>query len=110
MSGEHSALEKYVEEILVEIMGERVMYVGIQVSSTGGFQESPSNGCCSIQTMTEQQRKHRDDLANAKQIPLVLPEYIPPLDSTVSRDSIPRDFEYMLIIVYIPKGIHAIGP
>jgi hypothetical protein len=38
-----------------------------------------------------------------------LPEYIPPLAGTVSSDSIPRDFEYTLINVYILKGIHVFG-
>jgi hypothetical protein len=44
MSGEHSAVEKSVEEILVDLMAERVMSVGIQASSTGGLQASPSTG------------------------------------------------------------------
>jgi N-dimethylarginine dimethylaminohydrolase len=30
MSGEHSTLEKSVEEILIDLMAERVMSVGIQ--------------------------------------------------------------------------------
>jgi hypothetical protein len=109
MSGEHSTLEKSVEEILVDLMAERVMSVGIQASSTGGLQASPSTGRRSSRT-TEKRRKHRDDLANAKQIPSVLPEYIPPLAGAVNHDSIPRDFEYTLITAYIPKGIHIVGP
>jgi hypothetical protein len=28
----------------------------------------------------------------------------------VSRDNIPWDLEYTLIIAYLPKGIHAVGP
>jgi hypothetical protein len=28
----------------------------------------------------------------------------------VNRDSVPRDFEYMLITAYLPKGIRAVGP
>jgi hypothetical protein len=44
MSGEPNALENSVEEILVELMAERVMFVGIQVLSTGGLQASPSTG------------------------------------------------------------------
>jgi hypothetical protein len=51
-----------------------------------------------------------DDLANAKKIPSVLLEYIPPLAGTVNHDNIPHEFEYMLIIVYIPKGIRVVGP
>jgi hypothetical protein len=54
---------------------------------------------------TEKRSKHRDDLANAKQIPSVLPDYIPPLTGMVNRDSVPRDFEYTLITAYLPKGI-----
>jgi hypothetical protein len=42
MLGERSTIEKYVEEILVDLMDERVMSIGIQVSSTNGLQESPS--------------------------------------------------------------------
>jgi hypothetical protein len=42
MSGEHNTLEKFVEEILIELMDEKVIYVGIQVSLTGGLQASPS--------------------------------------------------------------------
>jgi hypothetical protein len=67
-----------VEEILVDLMTERVMSVGIQASSTGGLQASPSTGRRSGRT-AEKRSKHRDDLANAKQIPSVLPDYIPPL-------------------------------
>jgi hypothetical protein len=85
MSGEHSALEKSVEEILVDLMAERVMSVGIQASSTGGLQASPSTGRRSSRTTTEKRRKHRDDLANVKQIPSVLPDYIPPLAGMVNR-------------------------
>jgi hypothetical protein len=44
MSSEHSAIEKFVEKILVDLMTKRVMYVGIQASSTGKLQASPSTG------------------------------------------------------------------
>ena len=54
--------------------------------------------------------KHHDDLGNAKQIPSILPDYIPPFIGTVNRENIPCDFEYMLIIAYIPKGICIVGP
>jgi hypothetical protein len=93
MSGEHSALEKSMEEILIDLMAEKVMYVGIQASSTGRLQASPSTGCQSSRTVTEKRRKHQDDLANAKQIPSVLPDYILPLAGPVSHDNVPRDFE-----------------
>jgi hypothetical protein len=109
MSGEHSAIEKSVEEILVDLMTERVMSVGIQASSTSGLQASPSTGRRSGRT-AEKRSKHRDDLANAKQIPLVLPDYIPPLAGMVNHDNIPQDFEYTLITAYLPKGIRTVGP
>jgi hypothetical protein len=43
-----------------------------------------------------------------KKILSVLLDYIPPLASTISHDSIPHDFEYTLITVYILKGIHVV--
>jgi hypothetical protein len=42
MLGERSIVEKSMEEILVDLMNERVMFVGIQASSTSGLQASPS--------------------------------------------------------------------
>jgi len=109
MSGERSAVEKSVEKILVDLMAERVMFVGIQASSDGLLQASPLIRWHSGHT-TEKRSKHRDNLANAKKIPLVLLEYIPPLAGIVIRDSIPCDFEYTLITTYIPKGIRVVGP
>jgi hypothetical protein len=112
MSDEFSAAEKIVRESLIELMTERVMSmsVGIQVSSTRGVQASPSTSRESgpSQPTTEKRTKHRDDLANEKLILTILPEYIPPLAGTVSRDSVPRDFEYTLVTAYLPKGIRAV--
>jgi hypothetical protein len=48
-------------------------------------------------------------LTNAKLIPSIPPEYIPPQAGVVSRDNVPRDFDYTLITVYLLKGIHAVG-
>jgi hypothetical protein len=76
MLGERSAVEKSVEEILIDLMAEKVMSVGIQASSIGGLQASPSTARRSSRTVTEKRSKHRDDLANVKQIPSVLPDYI----------------------------------
>jgi hypothetical protein len=45
-------------------------------------------------------------LANAKLIPSILTNYIPPLVDAVNRDSVPRDFDYTLVIAYLSKGIH----
>jgi hypothetical protein len=101
MLGEHSVLEKYMEDILVELMAKRVMFIGIQALSTG---------LRSSRTVTENRSKHHDDLANVKHIPSVFPKYIPPLACTVICDSIPCKFEYTLITAYIPKGICIVGP
>jgi hypothetical protein len=48
-------------------------------------------------------------LGNVNLIPSILSNYIPPLDGVVSCDSIPRDFDYTLITVYLPKGICTVG-
>jgi hypothetical protein len=49
-------------------------------------------------------------LANAKLIPSILPNYIPTLAGVVSHDSVPRDFDYTVITMYLLKGIQAIRP
>jgi hypothetical protein len=61
MSGKVSALEKSVEDILVDLMAEKVMSVGIHASSTVGLKASLSTGHRSSQTTTEKRRKHCDD-------------------------------------------------
>jgi hypothetical protein len=109
MLGENNTLEKSVEEILVDLMNERVMSVGILASLTRRLQASPLNGRRSGRT-AEKRRRHRDDLANGKKISLVFLEYIPPLAGLVNHDSILCDFEYTLMTMYIPKGIHVVGP
>jgi hypothetical protein len=111
MSGETNDLEKSVVEFLRKLMANRLVYKGIQVLSTRGLQASPLTGFRSthIIPVIEQKSKHRSDLANVKQIPSILPKYIPPLASTVNRDSIPRDFEYYVFTVYILKGVCIVG-
>jgi hypothetical protein len=42
MSSDLSAVEKSVEEILIDLMSEKVMSAGAHASSTRGFQASPS--------------------------------------------------------------------
>jgi hypothetical protein len=42
MSDELSAAEKIVEEVLIDLMAEKVMSASIQASSTRGVQASPS--------------------------------------------------------------------
>jgi hypothetical protein len=112
MSGERSAIEKSMEEILIDLMIEKVIFARVQASLTGGLQASPSTRRRSglSRTATEKIRKHRDDLANAKEISLLLPDYIPPLASVVSHDSFPWDFKYTLIAAYLPKWIRTVKP
>jgi hypothetical protein len=112
MSDKLRTVEKYVEEILIDLMTERVMsmYTGVQESSTRGLPTSPStaHGARPSLLSDENKTKHKDDLANDKLNPTILPTYIPPLSGTVNQDSVPRDFEYTLVTAYLPKGIHAI--
>jgi hypothetical protein len=91
-------------------MSEIRMSAAVQASSIGGVQDSPStsHGAGTSRIMKEMRMKHRDDLANAKLIPSILPAYIPPLSGAVKIDSVPRDFDYALITVYLPKEIHAV--
>jgi hypothetical protein len=60
--------------------------------------------------MTEEITKHCDELANAKLILSILPDYIPPLVGVVSRDSVLRDFNYTVITTYLSKGIQVVRP
>jgi hypothetical protein len=41
-------------------------------------------------------------------IPSILPKYIPPLSGPVNRDSVPRDFDYVVVTAYLPKGVRAV--
>jgi hypothetical protein len=115
MSDKLSAAKKIVEEVLIDLMTERVMFeramsASIQASSMRGLQASLSTtrGAGSSRPSAEKRTKHIDDLANVKLIPSVLLDYIPPLVRAVSRDSMPRDFKYSMITTYLPKGIHVV--
>jgi hypothetical protein len=112
MSKELSAVEESMKEILINLMTEKVMSVGVQASSTRGVQASPSTarGSRPSRAATEKRTKHRDDLANAKLLPSILPNYIPPLAGVVSHDSVLRDFDYTVITAYLPKGIRIVRP
>jgi hypothetical protein len=107
-----SAAEKVFEEFLIDLMTERVMSMstGIQASSKGGLPTSPytARGVGPSRPSDEKRTKHRDDLTNAKLILTILPTYIPSLSGVVNHDNVPRDFEYALVIAYLPKGIHAV--
>jgi hypothetical protein len=115
MSEELSAIEESVKEVLINLMNarvmyERVMYVGVQASSTGGVQASPSiaRGSWPSRVITEKTTKHRDYLANAKLILTILPDYIPPLASTVSHDIVLRYFYYTMVTAYLLEGIRVV--
>jgi hypothetical protein len=101
--------DKVVEEVLIDLMAEKVMSFGIQASSMRGVQASPliSRGSEPSIPVTKKRAKHRDDLANANLILIILPKYILPLTRAVSCDNVPRDFYYTMVTKYLPKGIHA---
>jgi hypothetical protein len=92
------------------IIYERVMSTSIQSSSMRGLQASLSTarGAGSSRPSKEKTTKQRDDLANAKLIPSILSDYIPPLAKAVSQDSVPRKFYYTMITTYLLKGIWAV--
>jgi hypothetical protein len=94
MSEELSAAEKIIEEFLIDLMAEKVMSGSIQVSSMRGVQASLSTtrGSKPSQVITKKRTKHRDDLANAKHILTIFPDYIPPLAGMVSLDSVTERF------------------
>jgi len=111
MSEDLTTLE-YVKEVLIDlrtekVMSERRMSAGVQASSTWGVQYSPSTSCGAgtSRIATEMRMKHRDDLANVKSIPNILLTYIPPLSGAVNMDSVLRDFDYVLVTMYLSKGI-----
>jgi hypothetical protein len=115
MSEELSALEESVKEVLIDLrtekfMSKRRMSAGVQESSIGGVQASPSTArrAGTSRIMIETRKKHRDNLVNAKLIPSILPSYIPPLSDAVNRDNMPRDFEYTLVTAYLQKGVHVV--
>ena len=109
-----SAAKKAAEEVLIDSMTERFMSergfsIGVQASSTRGIQASPSTARADPSWPNDEKwTKHRDDIANAKIIPCILPTYLPPLSSAINRDSVPRDFEYTLITAYLPKGVRVV--
>jgi hypothetical protein len=115
MSKELSTVEESMKEVLINLMNERVtservIFVGVQSSSTRGVQASPSNarGSGPSRPTTKKRTKHIDDLENAKLILTILLDYILPLVDAMSRDSVPRDFEYTMVTAYLPKGIRVV--
>jgi hypothetical protein len=115
MFKELSVLEESVKEVLVDlgtekIMSERRMSAGVQASSIGGVQASPltSRGAGTSRITTETKMKHIDDIANANMILSILPAYLPPISDAINRDNVPKDGDYALVVVYLPKGIRGV--
>jgi hypothetical protein len=110
MSDELNAVEKSVEEVLIDLMAKKVMSAGIQASSMRGVQASPltAHGSGPSRAVVKKRTKHQDDLVNVKLIPSILPDYIHPLADAMSYDSVPRDFNYTLVTAYLSKGIRAV--
>jgi hypothetical protein len=114
MSDELTIAEESVTEVLLElrterIMSERGLSTGVQASSTRGLASSPSTARAEpYRPVDEKRTKHRDDLANAKLIPSILPIYIPPLSSAINQDSVPRYFDYALVMAYLLKGVRTV--
>jgi hypothetical protein len=110
MSDDLSAAKKIIEEFLIDLMVEKVMSVEVQASSMRGVQAFPltARGSRPSRTVAEKRAKHRDDLVNVKLIPTIFPRYIFPLAGVVIRDSVQRDFDYTMVTMYLPKGIHEV--
>jgi hypothetical protein len=114
MSNELSTAEKIVEEVLIDLMAERVMSkrgmsTGVQALSLGVLLASLSIARAGpSQTPLERRSKLINDFATVNMIPRILPKYIPPPSGLVNRDSIPRDFNYVVVTAYLPKGVHAV--
>jgi hypothetical protein len=110
MSDELNTAKKSIKEVLIDLMAERVMSIGVQDSLMQGVQASLSTACRSEPSCIADEKitKHKYDLANVKLIPSVLPDYIPPLSGEVNHDNVLTNFDYIVIMAYLPKGIHAV--
>ena len=88
------------------VMSERGMSIGVQASSMRWVQASLSTARAGTSRVgVERRTKHKNDIANTKIVPSILPTYIPPLGGAINRDSVPRDFEYTLVTTYLLKGV-----
>jgi hypothetical protein len=68
--------------MIERVMLERGVSTGIQASSMRGMPTSPST-THGDGPSHERRTKHKDDLANTKLIPSILPAYLPPLSSAI---------------------------
>jgi hypothetical protein len=90
MSEELSIAEKAAEEVLIDLMTERVMSergvsIGVQASLTRGLQASLSTARARPSRPADEKcTKHRDDIMNAKMILRILPAYLPPLSDAIN--------------------------
>jgi hypothetical protein len=97
MLDELSTVEKTLEEILIDLIAERVMSTGVQASLTRGVKASllSARGSRPSRVADVKRTKHQDDLANAKLIPSILPDYIPPPANVVNNDRVPRGLHFV---------------
>jgi hypothetical protein len=114
MSDKLSTTEESVREVLTSlrterVMSERGMSTRVQASLSRGVASSPSTSQAGPSRQTvEKCTKHRDDIANAKMMLSIFPSYIPPLKGEINHDSVPQDYDYPMITVYLPKVVRAI--
>jgi hypothetical protein len=99
MSDKLTPLEESVREVLLDLMTERVMSerrmsTKVQSSSMRGVQASSSiSRVGTSRANAERRTKHKDDIANVKLVPSILPAYIHTLSSEINMDSVPKEFE-----------------
>jgi hypothetical protein len=90
MSNELSAIEKIFEEVLIDLMVERIMSVhemsiGVHALFSGVLLASPSTARVGpSRPPSERRSKLGNDFATVKMIPSILPKYIPPLSGPVN--------------------------
>jgi hypothetical protein len=101
-----STTEVFLDLMTERVMSERGMSTRVQASSKRGVKASSLIARAGTSRAgTERRTKHKDDIANVKLVPSILPTYIPPLSGAINRDNVSRDFEYTLVIAYLPKGV-----
>jgi hypothetical protein len=90
MSKALSIVEKAAEEVLIDLMTERVMSergvsIGVQEYSMRVMQASPSTTQAGPSRPADEKcTKNRDDIVNAKMILSILPAYLPPRSGAIN--------------------------
>jgi hypothetical protein len=111
MSDELTTLEESFTEVLLDLMTERAMSerrmsTGVQELLMSRVKASLSTAqATTSRAGAERRTKNKEDIANIKLVPSILPAYIHPLSGEINRDNVPRDFEYTLVTAYLPKGV-----